>query len=165
MSLTDLIAEAEASRVNKSTPVKQVNWSEYQLAGSVPQLQDALAKQMPVHWLECWTYLLLPISVLLNGWSFLSAKGVGVFRAIDLAMLVILVVSIAGLEQRRLWGWKLNWVVLLDHLVFASLPIAVVASTKEPVFLPYWVGAALVVGIIWIWPNAVYFAKRRAIFS
>jgi len=117
--------------------------------------------QISIRWLEFWIYYRLTIIAIFG--IFVSFPMIfGEKRLILVGVIYILysiflwVVS-TGLHMRRLWAWKINWVVLvLDGIAllgnyyrsYASISIAIIALVA-----------------LWISPNYIYFIKRKILFS
>jgi hypothetical protein len=62
-----------------------------------------------------------------------------------------------GLRDRKAWAWTLNWVVIGLFCVVFAARIPWHALSVESIF---WT----IAGVLWVVPNAVYFARRRALF-
>ena len=76
-----------------------------------------------------------------------------------------------GLLWREDWAWKANWVLLFLPLIVSTL-VTIVAVTetmtgkgtvksKHELFILY---ITLTVNVAWVWPNYVYFRRRRHLF-
>jgi len=116
--------------------------------------------QLSIRWLKFWIYYRLTIwaiLVMIQSFSWIFGEELILLGTINLIFAVFLLIISTGLHMRRLWAWKLNWIVLgWDAIIFPlnyyqtliSLSIALVAIV-----------------VIWAWPNFVYFQKRRILFS
>ncbi len=67
-----------------------------------------------------------------------------------------------GLGKRRLWAWRANW-LLLAYLCFTR-PLGNALQKGAFDWGNYAVGLVLM-GVVWFWPNYLYFRKRRVLFS
>jgi len=111
-------------------------------------------RDIPVRWLKFYTYIRLPIVMLLSLFPFFddTAAGITLFVTLNAVRVLVLV----GLHRRTLWGWKLNFPYL--------------ATT---VLLSAWYGSSTVAGrmigvlvwsVLWGVPNYLYFKRRRHLF-
>lgn len=67
-----------------------------------------------------------------------------------------------GLEERRLWGWRLNWVFVgMSWFV----PVLCTVEAHFRFGLPGSLTGLLVLAVIWVWPNCIYFRKRLILFQ
>jgi hypothetical protein len=74
-------------------------------------------------------------------------------------------ISVAvGLINRKMWAWKANWVIIFGEPLLISLRETSDKGSMEHQigFFIGMMGGAL---LLWIWPNYVYFKKRRTLFS
>jgi hypothetical protein len=122
------------------------------------------SEPIPTKWLFFWTYIRLPLGILshLGSWRFvreaatLDRLDYGVFGAVLgllFPLLIILHIAvIVGLARRRLWGWKLNWIILT------------VESALIPWFYFETTFLGLVFALAWFAANFDYFRKRRYLF-
>jgi hypothetical protein len=94
--------------------------------------------------------------------------------------IIFLVYNIAvgiGLYKRKLWAWKANWLIIaypviaLFWLSLYGLSIfgpgeTVLRDNLSPFgyFLFYGINLILIL-LLWIWPNYIYFRKRESLFS
>jgi hypothetical protein len=62
-----------------------------------------------------------------------------------------------GLHRMTLWGWRLNWVVLALEVLLRPLDRAESLS--------HYLLFAIAGFFLWFIPNAIYFKKRRHLFS
>lgn len=116
---------------------------------------------LPTRWLRFYIYLRLfqsgfPIFLFI----IMGSSGIGLTEGIVIAMIAIpfsLVAVVAfGLGRRKLWAWQANWILMaLDVLGFKFFITPIDAMLV----------AVIALGLVWFWPNYVYFKKRRALFS
>jgi hypothetical protein len=89
--------------------------------------------------------------------------------ALLLAMGMLLATVAYGLQKRRLWAWRLNWVIIGLRWIYISVRLAHAGKTSlfnEPNFIAgYLLFLLFLLGIVWVWPNYVYFRKRRILFQ
>ena len=114
--------------------------------------------KIPVGWLKFYNYCVIPGGILrtlvitplpLGYWS-------NIMFTIGLTWSILLGCLFYGLYKKRLWGWKLNWILLVIGVLLTPLEYE-----KGAVF--YFVGLVSG-GLIWFLPNYIYFKKRRALF-
>ena len=79
---------------------------------------------------------------------------------------IFLAFVIYGLHKQRLWGWRLNWLILLGIAVFTGMPPSLVWMLKKHANVDLTLALALwaFVTLVWFWPNFIYFKKRRYLF-
>jgi lysylphosphatidylglycerol synthetase-like protein (DUF2156 family) len=119
---------------------------------------------IPVKWLTFYTYFLLPIGVLRSIIEAFRALGKSAYFPYgDVVMFVTILLSIfivaviVGLHKRRLWGWKLNWVLLILNSLMA--PFGMAQS------IGYYLIFLALVSVVYFWPHYIYFRKRRRLFD
>ena len=138
-------------------------------------------KPLGTKWLKYWNYFSLPVGGLLGLFTALGLRGlsapgfalnVGTIR-FDAETLTALVIGVSllqlvvayGLHKLELWAWQLNWVIIV--LAWISLALSVPPrSTPYPQSeLAFLFAFKLILGgVLWIWPNYVYWKKRRGLF-
>lgn len=137
--------------------------SEEALFSDKPQKEPITEMGMKVGWLNFYTYIRIPLSILLSiGYvihTFLLGNLnysllVSFITAIEIGFSIFLLI---GLHKRRLWGWWLNWFSLVGEVLLGPLAKA---KTAEEYYI-YIVAAAL----FWLIPNAIYFMKRYKLFT
>ena len=110
-------------------------------------------------WLKFWNYFSLPVGGILGLLVSLRFPDVGII----IGSISILQLAVAyGLHNRRLWAWQWNWVVIVLTWFSGAIPRAFGNS------MDFWVKFVLFVvvfGFIWIWPNYVYWNKRKHLFK
>jgi uncharacterized membrane protein YhaH (DUF805 family) len=124
-------------------------------------------------WLVFWTYLYLPITAIaavalgfpLNALGS-QQQGLHGQGLIVWVFALFQIVVAVGLNVRKLWAWKANWVILLGAFVPAILGglLQISETGFTPVLLGYFIGV-LLIAMIWLWPNCFYFSKRKALFT
>ena len=128
--------------------------------------EEQTKQELPVNWLNFYIYIWIPlgiaISVIYCGIAVLAAyQGnhpvpMGHLRA-TAGGLCLAVPLFIGLHRRCLWAWRLNWFVLVLGTLFTPLDKAD-NVTMYLVFL-------MAVTLLWFLPNAIYFKKRRCLFT
>jgi hypothetical protein len=129
-------------------------------------------KQLPIKWLVVYTYGLIPVAIVLSLayvvaalagldtslFQDVGASPPGSFALVRIAlMLPLRVVQFIGLHRRRMWGWYLNYIVLVLGVLLGSSRWAEDVET-------YMGGVAIGV-IVWLLPNAIYFNRRKHLFG
>lgn len=120
-------------------------------------------------WLKFWNYFSLPVggvfillgvlAVLLEG----DAEDAG--TALLFGALAVLQLRVAyGLHHRRLWAWQWNW--FLIGFSYVQMFMGPLLDSSNPVEAVIRVVFAAGVGwLLWMWPNRVYWRKRRHLFA
>ena len=139
--------------------------------------EEQIKQELPTNWLNFYVGVRIPLGIgiaVIRGMaaSYAALFGVGAFaasaapevRAFGLSTLIttpfdicLAVLVFVGLRRRRLWGWWLNWFVLVLETLGRPLDMAD-NVTMYPVFL-------IAVALLWFLPNAIYFKKRRNLFT
>jgi hypothetical protein len=116
----------------------------------------AETKALGIKWLMFWNYFILPVNGILG------------FLILPIILpLSILQLGVAyGLHNRRLWAWKWNWVLIAITFILMSVPMpphgwSVTAAELFALFILRFIMAS----VIWMWPNLVYWRKRKVLFS
>jgi len=110
---------------------------------------------LPLNWFNFYTYFRLPVGVALEFFGILiTGNYTDLIIMVPMAIFVGLV--ILGLHRRRLWGLRLNWLLLIMEAF--SFPLRV------HTIIPY-DGMFIIAVILWVVPNVIYFEKRRDLFS
>jgi hypothetical protein len=68
-----------------------------------------------------------------------------------------------GLIKRKLWAWKANWAIIIGEPILLAFNKISHKPSQHQLIL--FLGFFAILGIIWIWPNYIYFKKRRILFS
>lgn len=129
-------------------------------------------KQPPIKWLVVYTYALIPAAIVLSLayvvaalagldtslFQDVGAPPPGSFAVGRLALMLPLhVVLFIGLHRRRLWGWYLNYVVLVLGVLLGPSRWAEDIET--------YIGVVALGGFVWLLPNVVYFNRRKHLFA
>ena len=127
------------------------------------ELQRKCTVDLPVSWIKFYNYWLIPGAVFRNlviipftqeikyGIPSNTLFIIGLICSIPLFFLFI------GLRKRRLWGWKLNWVILVAGVLLIPLDYA-------GTVIIYLIGVVFGL-LVWFLPNYFYFKKRRPLFA
>ncbi len=145
--------------INKApSPVGQFSSLE-QPATTPAQVHDVTA--LGTMWLELWNYVALPLGGVYN---LLMTPAHGII----LVPLAILQFAVAyGLYHRKPWAWRWNWVLLV--IAYINISIYLPVPTHGPYggtvdLVVQFVPQLLLGGLIWMWPNYVYWKKRKGLF-
>lgn len=114
--------------------------------------EEKIDKNLPFNWFEFYVYFRIPAGLIFIVISFILTPDI--FLMINAILLVIL---FRGLKNRTLWGWRLNFAVLVLEALF--MPMGLATST---ISYPWMV---VIVGLIWTLPNWIYFLERKHLFS
>jgi len=130
---------------------------------SAPFHTGVAASSLKTKWLKFWNYFSLPTGGVLGLLMSLVFPALGIILA-PLAILQFIVVY--GLHHRRLWAWKWNWVLIIIHYIGMAIPRTLPGTNiSDAELVAQFVIRAVIGGLIWMWPNHVYWKKRRALFS
>jgi len=134
------LPETTNANQRQSDPTDMINFGLTVLSGLVMWLgvffikrtKKQIEKDLPIRWLKFYTYVRIPLSILLlligtvialpAAHAFFNATAPiilwGLWALVPLVLLLVFV--FVGLHRCRLWGWRLNWVVLLCDSAFFS---------------------------------------------
>jgi|GEM_PF-4582009 len=115
-----------------------------------------------IAWLKFWNYVALPLHVAFS-LLYILAFPIGAIFLLPYAGLTV--ATGVGLHQRKRWGWILNWILM--SIVYLNGIFSFQGGAKQ-FSGAYWVGFAIhavILGLIWIWPNLVYWRKRESLFT
>ena len=163
--ISTVIEKPDSSSTNKAKSI---------LRSDLSRSRSDHPTTLPTNWLNFWIYIRLPLGALLQPLIFFTEEGSGaVAQDTTLVALTLMIfgsigafaVTVAvGLHYRRLWAWKANWLLL-----FGEWPLMPAVSEVEIpdvlVYLIGYLGALIFIGLVWVWPNYVYFRKRRVLFA
>ena len=140
------------------------------LGTSRTSFQPAGANSAPLgtRWLKFWIYFSLPIGGVLDFQEVLeiyptlvSSPAFSAVCTIVLVDIVMRVGLIFGLLCRKGWAWKWNWVFIA--LIWLCPTSQGFRSAEE--FWGIYLTKIIGFGLVWMWPNYVYWKKRRGLFS
>jgi hypothetical protein len=110
-------------------------------------------------WLKFWNYFSLPVGGVLG---LLMSLGVPALGIIMVPIAVLQFAVAYGLHNRKIWAWRWNWVVIVLTWFSGAIPNSFGSSVD---FWAKFVILVPVFGLVWMWPNYVYWKKRRLLFS
>lgn len=143
-------------------------------------------KKRGTRWLFFWENILLPLNLVMGvGWLTID------FQSVSLLMLLLIAATIVGLKHRSLWGWYLNFILLVavtlsypfylhgqklgDYELYKQAhDVLVNIGEREPgqSVLPPPKFAAEdfflpfgIAAVIILLPSAIYFGKRKYLFD
>jgi hypothetical protein len=141
-----------------------------QLEKTMPRSTEKRVSQgvsgiLKIKWLRIWNYFCLPLSGINNIYVAVTASEISF--GIIAAIFAILQLSTAfGLYHRKMWAWRLNWIALvLSYYGGVTWPrfIKETYGVEEPATQ---IVLRIIIGIlIWLWPNYVYWKKRKELFA
>lgn len=122
------------------------------------------SKPLKIKWLKAWNYLFLPLSGISNIYSAVTISDIP--SSLLSAIFAIIQLSTAfGLYHRKLWAWTLNWVVLLlSYYGGITLPIYLKRAYGVEQTFNQTILGMIISALIWLWPNYVYWKKRKGLF-
>lgn len=125
------------------------------------------SQELKTRWLDFWTYVHLPLGVLLGVPLALSRAGsaenlLGIIIA-EIPIIWLVTATVFGLHKRKLSAWQLNWLCLLGDVIGFSFTRVGKAATGEKAVT--FATSLLIYSLIWRVPNYIYFKKRRVLFS
>jgi len=138
------------------------------------QIHGVPSQDAPVHagvagsslgtsWLKFWNYFSLPVGGVLG---LLMSLGIPTHEIIMVPFSILQFIVAYGLHHRRLWAWQWNWVLIIIAYISMAIPTPTPGVHSGEVDLVVQLVIKTVIGgLIWMWPNHVYWKKRRALFS
>lgn len=110
-------------------------------------------------WLKFWNYFSLPVGgILCIFFIFAFPEPKYVFGGLSYLHFYLAY----GLHRRQLWAWQLNWVMIVVTWIAGSIPDFFASAID---FWAKYFVVFLILGVFWMWPNYVYWKKRRILFS
>lgn len=130
-------------------------------AGPSPIVHSGFGqKVLGTKWLKYWNYFILPGGGILCIVLLFDFRGQYVFLLFWLSYLHFCLAY--GLYRRKLWAWEMNWVMIVATWIGGPIPD--VFGSGVDFWVKYFIGF-LVYGVFWMWPNYVYWKKRRVLFQ
>ena len=128
------------------------------------QVSEVYVKYISKKWLWFYTYIRLPLSILLSLNQLITAKDISfLVGLIGMGLIILLICNYVGLSRRTAWGYKLNWYVLVIECLLFPFEPDLPPNYIELTPLLYLALAGLCF-LIWFYPNLIYFTKRRDLF-
>lgn len=127
-------------------------------------------------WLKFYINWRFPIGFVLGALSlikeFADASSDGyltlpvfyIFAAIDIAFYIFRIIVYINMLNRTPRGYHLNIILLFVESIYISFTNALSTSATTSVWVMFPI-LALIMGLIWLWPNYVYFKHRRYLFG
>jgi len=112
-------------------------------------------RNISLGWFKIWIFILLPTLSLLNSIYLVSS-----FRDWQVRMplsIFYLVISL-GLYFRKYWAWQINWGIVAFGWISVPLYLNMFSYNSTISLL-----ISFLIAICWIWPNALYWKKIKAI--
>lgn len=119
------------------------------------EVETIKEQKLKTKWFNLYLYFVLPAIAVL---SLFQIKKIGYIEAYLALYVILIITAIFGLYRRKLWGWNLNWIIIVMYT--ASLTSLVTNKTK----IPYWILLVIKI-IVWFLPNLIYFKRRKQLFS
>lgn len=115
--------------------------------------QKIYHKNLSLKWFKFYTYFRIPGGILL---SFLQLSE-NLFSLFDIVLLAVL---FYGLYNKKLWAWKLNFVILILETIGRPIAYAEIYD-----FSGFGLAITLIILLfVWLLPNCIYFKKRKYLF-
>lgn len=129
----------------------------------IPVHAGVVAPTLGTKWLKFWNYFSLPVGGVLG---LLMSLGFPALGIIMVPISILQFVVAYGLHQKKLWAWQWNWVLIIIAYISMVIPEPTPGMHSGGVDLVVqFVIRAVLGGLIWMWPNKVYWKKRRSLFS
>lgn len=143
--------------------IKDMNKLSYNNKEGIKEFSH-MNKNIKTKWLKFWNYVSLPIGgviyFLIGFLIFDKFPVLGIFLVL-LSFLYFVVIY--GLHYRKLWAYQCNWIIIIIVYLSMSIPISPNESSNN-----YLIGQFIIKlflsSLIWMWPNYVYWKKRRNLF-
>ncbi len=137
-------------------------------------------KKQGTRWLFFWENIIIPINIITG-----TIALVQYFNIFTLLSVVLFIVTVIGLKRRKLWGWYLNFIILLIATVnyplhlhakrvsnWESKEILIrngvyernVENPRPKLTVKNSLPPLATIGIIML-PNTIYFLKRKKLFQ
>lgn len=114
-------------------------------------------------WLRFWNYFSLPIGGVLG---LLVSVAIPSLAVILVPVCVLQFAVVYGLHRRKAWAWGWNWILIIGTYISSAIPNPVLGIQGNSADLWFRFLLGLVLGaFIWMWPNYIYWRKRRGLFS
>ena len=126
------------------------------------QVSEAYLKDIGKQWLWFYTYIRLPLSILLSLNQLITAKDISLLVGL-IGLIILLICNFVGLSRRTAWGYKLNWYVLVIECLLFPFKPDLPPNYIELTPLLYLAFAGLC-ALVWFLPNLIYFKKRKGLF-
>lgn len=131
-------------------------------ATQAPVAIETHPKAKETKWLWFWNYISLPLGVV---WSFLYILSYPILAVVLVPIAGVYIATIIGLHRRMKWGWIMNWIAIGVTYLNLILPNPAAMSNKKAEVFWTLVGINIFIyGLVWIWPNVVYWKKRKSLF-
>jgi hypothetical protein len=124
------------------------------------------SSSLGLKWLKFWNYFSLPTGSFLGLLSILSVSPpITPVVFWDVGILILQFSLIYGLHQRRLWAWKLNWIIVITIFinVVTKVPVMIINKSDNILIMQFLI--RLTIGVLWLWSNYVYWNKRQGLFK
>lgn len=142
----ELVLVLEKELINRGYDIKKV----------LEDYKKNKGKDLPVNWFNFYTYFRIPAGILIALSALMSGS---ISARIDIFVFGVL---LYGLHKRKLWGWKLNFLVIGVEAIFRSITL----SYYEQIFsIDSFLIFSLLILLIWVIPNYIYFNNRKYLFT
>ncbi len=82
--------------------------------------------------------------------------------ALGIIVFLFLIYVANGLMKKKMWGWKANWAIIFGEPILIATNRAQVSQNDNFLFFCIFL---VLLSVVWIWPNYVYFKKRKMLFK
>jgi double zinc ribbon protein len=118
-------------------------------------------------WLYFWNYFSLPFGAIIG---ILMALGMAKYEKPIFALILFIIsayqfIVAFGLHKRNFWAWQWNWAYIALTYISMIIPYQVPGQILDDSALLVQAAGKLIVGaFLWVWPNYVYWRKRKHLF-
>jgi rRNA maturation endonuclease Nob1 len=144
--------------------IKTEDFPRKDLVNITTQKQVA-GKKLGTKWLSFWNYYSLPVGGVLG---ILMSIGTPAIAIIMVPISILQIVTAIGLHYRKNWAWQANWVVILVcwllNATSSNIHQLIQNGATRQLFFVFAL-LMLFQAVVWIWPNYVYWNKRKHLFS
>lgn len=117
------------------------------------------AKQLGLKWFYFWTYVNLPVSAISG---IILSVNVPIVAALSFPLSILEIAIASGLHRRTYWAWRLNWVAVYSRWLLMAVPFTAKSQKEFLILYPLFL---LLTSALWLWPNIIYWKKRRLLFE
>lgn len=115
--------------------------------------------RLGLKWMYWWIYVTLPMGGLLG---IMLSVNQPLSAAIMFPLSLFHIAVASGLHKKQYWAWRWNWLLVVVTWLEISLPYR---ASDFGAFLfnyPFLMTAS---SLLWLWPNYIYWNRRKHLFN